>query len=127
MPNLGPAEILVILIVALLVFGPDKLPDIGRQVGRAAKEFRKFQVSLRDEVRDVLEPKPESKSRVPPMLPPGTSPAPVPDGDAEPEADDDVGRPEAGEDERAPEIAPAGADAITDQASLAEPPEPAAG
>ena len=32
MPSLGPAEILVILVVALLVFGPNKMPEIGRQV-----------------------------------------------------------------------------------------------
>ena len=127
MPNLGPAEILVILIVALLVFGPDKLPDIGRQVGRAVKEFRKFQVSLRDEVRDVLEPKPESKSRVPPMLAPGTTPEPVSENDAEREADDDVGRPRAGEGEAAPEAAQPGPDAATGERSSAEPPEPAAG
>ena len=40
---LGPAEILVILLVALLVFGPHRLPEIGRQVGRGLREFRKFQ------------------------------------------------------------------------------------
>ena len=34
MPSLGPAEILVILVIALLVFGPNKMPDIARQVGR---------------------------------------------------------------------------------------------
>lgn len=56
MPNIGPAEILVILVVALLVFGPQKLPEIGRQVGKAARELRRMQTSLRDEVRDVLEP-----------------------------------------------------------------------
>lgn len=56
MPNIGPAEILVILVVALLVFGPQKLPEIGRQVGKAARELRRMQASLRDEVRDVLEP-----------------------------------------------------------------------
>lgn len=56
MPNVGPAEILVILVVALLVFGPDKLPEIGRQIGRATREFRRFQTSMRDEVRDVLDP-----------------------------------------------------------------------
>ena len=36
MPSLGPAEILVILVIALLVFGPNKMPEIARQVGRAS-------------------------------------------------------------------------------------------
>lgn len=52
--NLGPAEILVILMVALLVFGPSRLPEIGRQVGRGVREFRKFQQSLRTDLDDVF-------------------------------------------------------------------------
>jgi TatA/E family protein of Tat protein translocase len=50
MPQLGPLEILVIFVVALLVFGPSKLPEIGRQVGRGVSEFRKFQHSLRQDL-----------------------------------------------------------------------------
>ena len=45
MPSLGPAEILVIFVVALLVFGPDKLPEIGRQVGRGVRELRRVQAT----------------------------------------------------------------------------------
>lgn len=56
MPNIGPAEILVIFVVALLVFGPNKLPEIGRQVGRAAREFRRIQSQVRDELQEVVEP-----------------------------------------------------------------------
>lgn len=66
MPNVGPAEILVILVVALLVFGPQKLPEIGRQVGKATRELRRMQTSLSDEVRDVLEPV-EERGRPPKM------------------------------------------------------------
>src|SRR5262245_37127250 len=54
MPQLGPLEILVIFVVALLVFGPSKLPEIGRQVGRGVQEFRKFQHGLRRELDGVL-------------------------------------------------------------------------
>jgi len=54
MPSLGPAEIFVILVVALLVFGPEKMPEIARQVGRAAREFRRVQQHLRTELRDVV-------------------------------------------------------------------------
>ncbi len=46
MPSLGPAEILVILVVALLVFGPNKMPEIGRQVARGVREFRRIQEHL---------------------------------------------------------------------------------
>jgi TatA/E family protein of Tat protein translocase len=54
--NLGPLEILAILVVALLVFGPDKLPEIGKQVGKAMKEFRQFQAHMHEQARDVIEP-----------------------------------------------------------------------
>ena len=54
MPQLGPAEILVVLVVALLVFGPKRLPEVGRQVGRGLKELRKIQETVRDEINDVL-------------------------------------------------------------------------
>jgi sec-independent protein translocase protein TatA len=54
LPQIGPLEILVILIVALVVFGPSKLPQIGRQVGRGFREFRKFQAGLRDDIEDAF-------------------------------------------------------------------------
>jgi TatA/E family protein of Tat protein translocase len=54
LPQIGPLEILVIFIVALVVFGPSKLPQIGRQVGRGVREFRKFQATLRDDIEDAF-------------------------------------------------------------------------
>ncbi|HUV09368.1 MAG TPA: twin-arginine translocase TatA/TatE family subunit, partial [Acidimicrobiia bacterium] len=52
--QLGPAEILVVLVIALLIFGPNKLPEVGRQVGRAYREVRRFQRSLSSEMSDVF-------------------------------------------------------------------------
>ena len=54
MPSLGPAEILVVLVIALLVFGPDKMPDIARQVGKGLREFKRVQQHLKGELRDVV-------------------------------------------------------------------------
>jgi len=54
--SVGPAEILVILIVALLVFGPQRLPEVGRQVGAAVRELRKMQDAVRGELDMVLHP-----------------------------------------------------------------------
>jgi sec-independent protein translocase protein TatA len=68
--SLGPAEVLVILLVALLVFGPSKLPEIGRQVGRGLREFRKFQESLRDEMGDVFATDAREEAAPAPSLPP---------------------------------------------------------
>lgn len=52
--SLGPAEILVILVVALIVLGPKKLPEAGRQVGRALAEVRRWSQSIQGEVRSVM-------------------------------------------------------------------------
>jgi TatA/E family protein of Tat protein translocase len=52
--SLGPAEILVILVIALLVFGPTRLPEVGRQVGRTMREFRKFQAVMKRDLDEVF-------------------------------------------------------------------------
>jgi Tat protein translocase TatB subunit len=49
MPSVGPLEILVIAVIALVVFGPDKLPEIARQVGRTATELRRMATEVKDE------------------------------------------------------------------------------
>ena len=54
--SIGPAEILVILIVALMVFGPERLPQVGRQVGAAVRELRKMQDAVRGELDMVMHP-----------------------------------------------------------------------
>ena len=38
--NIGPLEIVVVLIIALIVFGPKRLPELGRSLGRGIREFR---------------------------------------------------------------------------------------
>ena len=75
MPSLGPAEILVVLVIALLVFGPNKMPDIAKQVGKGFREFRRVQQHLKSELRDVVSEfdSPSSSPVEPqavPMLPP---------------------------------------------------------
>ena len=50
MPSLGFGEILVILLVALLVFGPRRLPEMGRTMGRSLREFRRAASDLRSEL-----------------------------------------------------------------------------
>jgi sec-independent protein translocase protein TatA len=40
MPNVGPMELIAVLIVALLILGPKKLPDVGRSVGKGMREFK---------------------------------------------------------------------------------------
>ena len=40
MPNLGPGELIAILVIALLVLGPKRLPEAGRSVGKGLREFK---------------------------------------------------------------------------------------
>jgi sec-independent protein translocase protein TatA len=48
MPNLGPWEIIILVVVLLLVFGSRRLPEIGRSVGKGMREF-KHSVTGKDE------------------------------------------------------------------------------
>lgn len=48
--NIGPAEIIIVLVIALLVFGPKRLPQMGRQLGRGVREFRRAAETARTEL-----------------------------------------------------------------------------
>ncbi len=50
MPNIGLPEIIMVIIIALVVFGPKRLPEMGRQVGKAIREFRAATSDIRREV-----------------------------------------------------------------------------
>jgi sec-independent protein translocase protein TatA len=53
MPNIGPMEVIVVHVIALIVFGPKRLPELGKSMGRGIREFRST-ISGKDD-----EPKPE--------------------------------------------------------------------
>ncbi len=54
MGSIGTAEILVVLVVALLVLGPSRLPDAARSVGRAIGEFRRYTSGFQSELREAF-------------------------------------------------------------------------
>ncbi len=53
--NVGSGELLVILVIALIVLGPDKLPEAVRKVGRVYGELRRMSSGFQAELRDVLD------------------------------------------------------------------------
>ena len=40
MPNVGPLELVIVLVIALMVFGPKKLPELGKSIGHGMREFK---------------------------------------------------------------------------------------
>jgi sec-independent protein translocase protein TatA len=54
MPNIGPLEIAIVLVIVLLIFGPKRLPDLGRSMGRGMREF-KDSITGKDE-EQAIEP-----------------------------------------------------------------------
>jgi TatA/E family protein of Tat protein translocase len=48
--NLGPTELIIILVIALLVLGPGKLPEVGSALGKSIREFRKAAGDIKDSV-----------------------------------------------------------------------------
>jgi sec-independent protein translocase protein TatA len=77
MPNIGPLELAIVLIIALVVFGPKRLPELGRSLGRGIREFRGSVSGEREEHED--EPRRE--------IPPGDPGPAVADEKAQPVAD----------------------------------------
>jgi sec-independent protein translocase protein TatA len=85
MPNIGAPELIIILVIALLILGPGKLPEVGASIGKSIREFRKASSDVQDAVKvDVsTAPLPPQASAVPaapaapaaPLSPP--DPAPV--------------------------------------------------
>jgi Tat protein translocase TatB subunit len=114
--SLGAPEILVILVVALIVLGPSKLPEAARQVGKAMAEFRRvtagFQAEVRDALQDPLSATPPTPSptpevsvepvHVPPPLPPASAVPPPVSPEIVPLTPPTVGAPEPAHDPQVP-------------------------
>ena len=59
--GIGAGEFIVILIVGLIVFGPSKLPEVGRGLGKLLREFRKAQDALSQTLNEPLETEKKSE------------------------------------------------------------------
>lgn len=73
MPTPGPLELVIILVIALLILGPGKLPDVGAALGKSIREFRKASSDVQDAVKvDV------NTSPLPPASTAATTPSAEP-------------------------------------------------
>ncbi|MHB1131118.1 MAG: twin-arginine translocase TatA/TatE family subunit [Chloroflexota bacterium] len=66
--NIGPMELVIVLVLALVVFGPSKLPEIGGAVGKSIGEFRRatkdIEKEIREPINDIRQPFTDLKSAV---------------------------------------------------------------
>jgi sec-independent protein translocase protein TatA len=54
MPNIGPMELVIVLVIALIVLGPKRLPDAGKSLGKGLREFKGAISGRNDDERDDL-------------------------------------------------------------------------
>ena len=54
MPQIGPLEIMAVAVIALVVFGPQRLPEIARNIGKAVNEMRRMSSEMRSELREGM-------------------------------------------------------------------------
>jgi sec-independent protein translocase protein TatA len=71
--NIGPGELIIILAIALVIFGPGKLPEIGSAVGKGIREFRRAAIDVTDAANVDARP-----ATPPPAASPMTPVAPAP-------------------------------------------------
>jgi len=76
MLDIGFQELIIIMVLALLVFGPEKLPELGRKLGRAMREFRRASDEFRSTVETNLQL--HEESILPPSADAAAEPAPAP-------------------------------------------------
>jgi len=93
-PNIGPGELILILIIALVLLGPGRLPDVAQSLGKSVREFRRAATDVTEAGK--LEPgattTPAASAPTESPSPPATDPAATPVG-AAPASDSDANRP----------------------------------
>jgi TatA/E family protein of Tat protein translocase len=79
--NIGPLELIIVLVIALLILGPGKLPEVGSALGKTIREFRKASQDIQDSV-STTSPAPAPPAQQPPAVaayapPPAPPPYPA--------------------------------------------------
>jgi sec-independent protein translocase protein TatA len=63
--RIGPMELILILVIALVIFGPKKLPEIGKAIGEAFRNFKKTTDKVNEEIAQATASEPEAKASEP--------------------------------------------------------------
>jgi len=75
MPDIGAPELIIVLVVALIVLGPKRLPEMGQSLGRSLREFRHAISETTDAVKISAAP---TAATTPTVAAPAAAPAPAP-------------------------------------------------
>jgi sec-independent protein translocase protein TatB len=89
MPQVGPLEIIVVAVLALIIFGPQRLPEIARTVGRALNELRRMANEVKTEFKEGLDDPIGDEINVPPPTEAGMTEAPEPGSEPGPTTEDE--------------------------------------
>ena len=74
--SIGMPELIIILVIALIIFGPRKLPELGKSLGKSINEFKRASADLQNTLEQEIKLE-EQKERVTP--PPASQPSPMVD------------------------------------------------
>jgi sec-independent protein translocase protein TatA len=69
MGSIGMPEMLVILVIALIIFGPRKLPELGKSLGKSLAEFKRASNELKSTLEEEIRVEEQQKKPAPPPLP----------------------------------------------------------
>ncbi len=69
MPQIGPLEIAVVVLIALLVFGPTRLPELAKQAGSALRELRRIQGTIRQDLSAMMADESDGAAPPPTLAP----------------------------------------------------------
>ena len=77
--SIGMPELIIILVIALIIFGPRKLPELGRSLGRSINEFKKASNELRSTLEEEIrvEEQKDRTATAAPATPPSATPPPI--------------------------------------------------
>jgi sec-independent protein translocase protein TatA len=77
--SIGMPELIIILVIALIIFGPRKLPELGRSLGKSINEFKRASNELRSTLEDEIsvEEQRERAAAAAAATPPSATPPPV--------------------------------------------------
>jgi len=81
-PSIGPGELILILIIALVVLGPGKLPDVAQSLGRSVREFRKAATDVSEAGKLDGSTSSATSSQPAPSAPAAPAAPPAPPADA---------------------------------------------